>query len=66
MNDTPQDQPAGRGPASYWDYVRTEDLLALQGGLERDETALGDDEVRFIVIHQIDELWFKLLLRNIS
>ncbi len=66
MSDTIHEAPrAGGGPASYWDYVRTEDLLALQGGLERDESALGDDEVRFIVIHQIDELWMKLVLREL-
>ena len=51
---------------SYWDYIRVEELLALQGGLPRDERALGDDEVRFITIHQIDELWFKLLLRELE
>lgn len=53
-----------RGPTTYWDYIRVEDLLALQGGVEHDEGKLSDDEVRFIVIHQIDELWMKLVLRE--
>ncbi|MGE3172807.1 MAG: tryptophan 2,3-dioxygenase family protein [Planctomycetota bacterium] len=57
------DKPA---PLSYWDYIRVEDLLALQGGVERDDRKLSDDEVRFLVIHQIDELWFKLVLRELT
>jgi tryptophan 2,3-dioxygenase len=52
-------------PASYWDYIRVEDLLALQGGLESDEPALANDEVLFITVHQVFELWFKLILREL-
>ncbi|HEB53686.1 MAG TPA: tryptophan 2,3-dioxygenase [bacterium] len=52
--------------ASYWDYIRVEELLRLQNGLARDEAELCDDEVRFLVIHQIDELWFKLVLRELT
>ncbi len=51
---------------SYWDYIRVEELLALQAGLDGDESRLSDDEVRFIAIHQIDELWFKLALRELQ
>lgn len=51
---------------SYWEYVKVEELLALQGGLGSDDARLSDDEVRFIVIHQIDELWFKLALRELT
>jgi tryptophan 2,3-dioxygenase len=54
-----------RKPANYWDYIRVEDLLALQNGIADSERELTDDEVRFIVIHQIDELWFKLVLREL-
>lgn len=54
-----------RKPTTYWDYIRVEELLALQGGLEGDEDALSNDEVMFITIHQIDELWFKLALREL-
>ena len=54
------------GKASYWDYIRVEELLDLQRGLASDESELSDDEARFIVIHQIDELWFKLVLRELS
>lgn len=51
---------------TYWDYIKVEDLLALQTGIAEDESSLSDDEVRFIVIHQIDELWFKLVIRELE
>lgn len=50
--------------ANYWDYIRVEQLLRLQDGVNASEQDLSNDEVRFIVIHQIDELWFKLILRE--
>ncbi|MCA8942758.1 MAG: tryptophan 2,3-dioxygenase, partial [Planctomycetes bacterium] len=58
--------PPPRIATSYWDYINVETLLSLQGGVEHDESQLGDDEVRFIVIHQIDELWMKLILRELE
>ncbi len=54
-----------RKATTYWDYIKVEELLSLQGGLEGDDAALANDEVMFITIHQIDELWFKLALREI-
>lgn len=56
---------ARRQPANYWDYIRVEELLSLQRGVDAREEDLTDDEVRFLVIHQIDELWFKLVLREL-
>ncbi len=53
-------------PISYWDYIRVENLLDLQGGLGASDHDLSNDEVMFIVIHQIDELWFKLALRELG
>jgi tryptophan 2,3-dioxygenase len=53
-------------PTTYWDYIKTEQILALQGGLEEDDANLSNDEVVFIVVHQIDELWFKLALRELQ
>ncbi len=50
---------------TYWEYIKVEQLLALQGGLEG-EDALGNDEVMFIAVHQVDELWFKLAVRELS
>lgn len=57
--------PGPRGPTSYWDYIQVEQLLDLQRGTAAREAELTDDEVRFIVIHQIDELWFKVVLREL-
>lgn len=54
-----------RTPTTYWDYIRVEELLDLQSGLERDEPQLSNDEVLFITVHQIDELWFKLILKEL-
>jgi tryptophan 2,3-dioxygenase len=50
---------------TYWDYIAVESLLSLQGGLKHDESKLDNDEVLFITVHQIDELWFKLALREL-
>ncbi|MEY2981879.1 MAG: tryptophan 2,3-dioxygenase family protein [Planctomycetota bacterium] len=58
--------PSDRRPTTYWDYIRVEELLGLQAGRDGDESALTNDEVRFIVIHQIDELWMKLVLRELT
>jgi len=54
-----------RTPTTYWDYIKVEQLLALQNGIAADESGLTNDEVLFITIHQIDELWFKLALREL-
>ena len=54
----------GKPGVSYWDYLRIDELLALQGGVERDEAKLTNHEVLFVVVHQVFELWFKLVLRE--
>lgn len=54
------------GRPNYGEYLRLEDLLALQGGLERDERKLSNHEVLFIVVHQVYELWFKLAMRELT
>jgi tryptophan 2,3-dioxygenase len=54
-----------RSPTTYWDYIKVEQLLSLQGGLEANDHDLANDEVMFITVHQIDELWFKLILREL-
>ena len=55
-----------RAPTNYWDYIKTEQLLSLQAGLAHDDGSLTNDEVLFISVHQIDELWFKLILRELE
>lgn len=54
-----------RKPTAYWDYIKVEELLSLQGGLEPTDAGLSNDEVLFVTVHQIDELWFKLVLREL-
>ena len=51
---------------SYWEYLRVDELLALQGGVEKDESRISNHEVLFIVVHQVFELWFKLVLREMT
>ena len=53
-----------KAPTNYWDYIQVEELLSLQGGLDGDESQLTNDEVLFVTVHQIFELWFKLILRE--
>ncbi len=54
-----------RRPTTYWDYIKVEELLSLQSGIAADDADLSNDEVLFIVVHQIDELWMKLALREL-
>ncbi len=54
-----------RKQTPYWEYIRVEPLLSLQAGIASKESELSNDEVMFIVVHQIDELWFKLALREL-
>jgi tryptophan 2,3-dioxygenase len=61
--DTPR---AVRKPTAYWEYIKIEELLSLQGGLEADDRKITNDEVMFITIHQIEELWLKLALRELE
>jgi tryptophan 2,3-dioxygenase len=51
-------------PTPYWEYIRVETLLSLQAGTGASDEELSNDEVMFVVVHQIDELWFKLILRE--
>lgn len=48
---------------TYWDYLKLDSLLALQEPRSRQPE---HDEMLFIVIHQVYELWFKLLLHELE
>jgi tryptophan 2,3-dioxygenase len=50
----------------YWDYIKVDKLLALQSGMRESDREIVDDEVLFITVHQIFELWFKLLVRELA
>lgn len=47
---------------SYGSYLKVEELLGLQHPLSRPE---HHDELLFIIIHQVYELWFKQLLHEL-
>ncbi len=55
-----------RALTNYWDYIRVEELLGLQRGLADSDAELANDEVLFISVHQVFELWFKLILRELK
>lgn len=46
-----------KAPVTYWDYIGTDALLDLQ----RPHTE-AHDEMQFIMVHQVFELWFKLAI----
>lgn len=48
---------------TYGSYLKVEDLLDLQRRLSRPE---HHDEMLFIIIHQVYELWFKQLLHELD
>ncbi len=53
-------------PTTYWDYIRVEELLDLQRGLAGSDAELSNEEVLFVTVHQVYELWFKLVLRDLG
>ena len=61
MNDTTHQQP--QGGMDYGTYLRLDDLLALQS---LQSTPEHPDELLFIVVHQASELWFKVLLHELT
>src|SRR3954453_20200914 len=51
--------PEGSLPMTYGDYLRVPEILALQTPLSN---PLVHDEMLFIILQQIQELWFKQIL----
>jgi len=49
------------GDLSYSSYLRLDDLLSCQSPLTD-----SDDELLFVIIHQVYELWFKQILHEIA
>ena len=60
--DTPHD-PATAAALTYGSYLRIDELLDLQ---QRRSSGPEHDEMLFIVIHQVYELWFKELLHELD
>jgi tryptophan 2,3-dioxygenase len=54
-------EPEDAAPVSYWSYLALDELLAAQRPRSDEH-----DELLFIVIHQVSELWFKQLLHELS
>ena len=50
---------------TYWDYLKLEKLLTLQDGLEDDYEQISPDESHFIIVHQVFELWFKQIIKEL-
>jgi tryptophan 2,3-dioxygenase len=50
-------------PLTYGDYLKVPDLLSLQKVLS---SPAHHDEPLFIIIHQVYELWFKLMLHEVD
>jgi tryptophan 2,3-dioxygenase len=54
-------QDASGRRLSYGSYLHIPELLELQGGL-----TAAHDELLFIVVHQVYELWFKVLIHELE
>ena len=50
---------------TYSEYLRLTELLDLQSGEKGCTREINNDETHFIIIHQIFELWFKLILSEL-
>lgn len=56
--------PTTTAKPTYWEYLGLEQLLSLQDGLPDGEEPSAD-ELHFITVHQVFELWFKLVLKEL-
>jgi tryptophan 2,3-dioxygenase len=62
MSTTKSRSPKGAaqpGRRTYWDYLKIPQLLTAQDPVTRHH-----DEMQFIIVHQVYELWFKLTLHE--
>jgi tryptophan 2,3-dioxygenase len=53
-------------PVTYGNYLKLTELLSLQVPQSEGPEGAEHDELLFIVIHQVYELWFKLVLHELS
>src|SRR5215470_16900454 len=49
--------------SDYEIYIRTEELLALQ---KKPEQLVTHDEMQFQIVHQVAELWMKLVAHEVD
>jgi tryptophan 2,3-dioxygenase len=62
LEPAPAPPAADSGPMTYGDYLRVPELTALQSPLSSPE---AHDELLFILVQQVQELWFKQLLHEL-
>ena len=55
--------PPGKGRLTYGSYLKVPELIGLQHALSEPE---HHDELLFIIIHQVYELWFKQILHELD
>ena len=58
--------PTPTNKGTYAEYLKLEEMLALQGGWEKDGSKISADELHFIIVHQSFELWFKLIISELK
>jgi tryptophan 2,3-dioxygenase len=61
----PRDKTVPETKTTYWDYLHLPELLRLQHGIDQNDSELAQDELHFIMVHQVFELWFKLAIHEI-
>ena len=59
----PFDGPYGSGDTEYERYLRTAELLGLQKAADRRS---HPDELMFQTVHQVEELWMKLMIHELG
>eukprot|EP01124_Arcella_intermedia_P016937 TRINITY_DN2355_c0_g1_i1.p1 TRINITY_DN2355_c0_g1~~TRINITY_DN2355_c0_g1_i1.p1 ORF type:complete len:256 (+),score=41.21 TRINITY_DN2355_c0_g1_i1:42-809(+) len=52
-------------PGNYWEYLKLDQLLNIQHGNMDHDDQVSADEMNFIIVHQVFELWFKSILKEI-
>jgi tryptophan 2,3-dioxygenase len=55
-----------KSPVYYGQYLRTEDLLSLQNPESVNIGHEAHEEMLFIIVHQVYELWFKQILHELK
>ncbi len=63
MGRNPWDEGYGSGKTEYERYLRSAELLALQKSAERRS---HPDELMFQLIHQVEELWMKMIVHQLG
>lgn len=55
-----------QGPVYYGDYLKLNELCGSQLPLSKDGEGFCHDEMLFIVVHQVYELWFKQIIHEMK